>query len=234
LPAQQLVVYAQNHDQVGNRQGGERLSALVPFEALKVAAAAVIFSPFIPMLFMGEEFGEESPFLYFMSFSDNKLIENVRQGRKNEFKAFGWKGEPADPYDQATFQRCKLRWDVLNVPAHKTLFLFYQHIISLRKNIPALSCRKFDDFLDVKVFEEQKMLKILRRQRASEIKIILNFSHSANSLAWNHLSESWKLILDTSDQLWLGPGRLLPDVLQGGETITINPLSLVCYERQQG
>jgi len=231
LPARKLVVCSQNHDQVGNRMNGERLSSLVSYEALKLAAATVIFSPFIPLLLMGEEYGEESPFLYFMSFSDKGLVEAVRQGRKNEFKEFGWKGDPADPYDPQTFDRCKLRWEELNVAAHKTLFHFYQHILSLRKNIPALFSCGPQDILETKVLEEEKMLKVTRRHGTSEIKIFLNFNRSQIPFSWNHPGESWKLILDSSDQRWLGPGRAMPELLRDQENLSINPLSGVCYER---
>jgi len=233
LHASQLVVFSQNHDQVGNRQCGERLPALVSFEALKLAAATVMFSPFIPLLFMGEEYGEESPFLYFMSFFDKGLVEAVRQGRKYEFKAFGWRGVGIDPYEPETFRRCKLCWEELNVPVHKTLQLFYQHIITMRKNTPALLCRPSQDFLEIKALEEKKMLKVTRRHKENEIKIFLNFNRSANTFPWNRPNESWKLILDTSDHRWLGPGQSLPDQLEGEENISINPLSCVCYERNR-
>src|SRR5205823_6336887 len=93
----QFVVCAQNHDQVGNRMNGERLAALVPREKLRLAAAAVILSPFIPMLFMGEEYGETAPWQYFTSHGDPDLIEAVRRGRREEFEEFEWEGEPPDP-----------------------------------------------------------------------------------------------------------------------------------------
>ena len=92
--ADQLVVFSQNHDQVGNRMLGERLSSLVDFESLKLAAGVVLLSPFIPLLFMGEEYGETAPFLYFISHSDPALIEAVRKGRKEEFKEFTWVEDP--------------------------------------------------------------------------------------------------------------------------------------------
>src|SRR3990172_2890134 len=107
-PDRQFVVFCQNHDQVGNRMLGERLSTLVSFEALKLAAAAVILSPYIPMLFMGEEYGEESPFLYFISHMDKDLINAVREGRKADFRSFQWSGEPPDPQSEDTFNRSKL------------------------------------------------------------------------------------------------------------------------------
>jgi maltooligosyltrehalose trehalohydrolase len=99
------VVFSQNHDQVGNRMLGDRLGRRVSFEDLKLAAAAVILAPHIPLLFMGEEYGETAPFLYFVSHSDADLVVAVRRGRKEEFADFAWQGEPADPQAEETFLR---------------------------------------------------------------------------------------------------------------------------------
>ena len=96
-PLSQFIVYSQNHDQVGNRAGGERLSTLVPREALKVAAAACLLAPNIPLLFMGEEYGETAPFQYFTDHGDPALVEAVRKGRRAEFASFAWEGEVARP-----------------------------------------------------------------------------------------------------------------------------------------
>src|SRR4029077_7380139 len=93
----QFVVFAQNHDQVGNRAMGERLSSLVPLEALKVAAAACLLAPNIPLLFMGEEYGETAPFQFFPDPGDPALAEAVRKGRRAEFASSAWEGEVPDP-----------------------------------------------------------------------------------------------------------------------------------------
>ena len=104
IPAERFIVFAQNHDQVGNRLLGDRLNQTVAFEDLKLVAGLVILSPFIPMLFMGEEYGETAPFQYFSHFSDEQLVEAVREGRRREFAAFAWQGEVPDPHDEATFE----------------------------------------------------------------------------------------------------------------------------------
>jgi maltooligosyltrehalose trehalohydrolase len=88
-----FVVCCQNHDQVGNRARGERLSSLFDWESLKLAAGLVLLSPHIPLLFMGEEYNETAPFLYFVSHGDPALIEAVRRGRREEFARFTWEGE---------------------------------------------------------------------------------------------------------------------------------------------
>jgi len=117
-----FVVAAQNHDQVGNRMLGDRLAAIVSPEKLRVAAAAIILSPFLPMLFMGEEYGEEAPFQYFTSHSDRDLIEAVRKGRREEFEDFAWEGEAPDQHDTETFNRSKLRWDLIERDEHLSLW----------------------------------------------------------------------------------------------------------------
>jgi maltooligosyltrehalose trehalohydrolase len=108
FPYNKFIVFSQNHDQVGNRMRGDRLSTLVPFEALKLAAGIVLLSPNVPLLFMGEEYGEQAPFQYFVSHSVQELVEAVRIGRKEEFAGFGWQDELPDPQDEATFSHSKI------------------------------------------------------------------------------------------------------------------------------
>ena len=103
VPAYGFVVFSQNHDQVGNRAMGDRLSSTLSLEKLKLAAGTVILSPCIPLFFMGEEYGETAPFLYFVSHNDETLIDAVRKGRQREFASFSWKGEPPDPQSEETF-----------------------------------------------------------------------------------------------------------------------------------
>ncbi|MEM6450680.1 MAG: malto-oligosyltrehalose trehalohydrolase [Cyanobacteria bacterium P01_D01_bin.105] len=114
LPSEKFVVCSQNHDQVGNRMTGDRFSTLISFESQKLAAGATLLSPYIPLLFMGEEYGENAPFLYFVDHTDKGLIEAVRKGRTEEFRAFHSKGTPPDPAGLETFQRSVLRWPTLS------------------------------------------------------------------------------------------------------------------------
>ena len=136
--ARQFVVFSQNHDQVGNRVDAKRLSSLVSFDALKLAAGAVILSPFIPLLFMGQEYGEKSRFHYFVSHSDADLINAVRKGRKEEFLSFGLKEDYSDPQDENTFFQSKITWNRREEGEHRVLLAFYAELIGLRKRIPAL------------------------------------------------------------------------------------------------
>jgi len=135
VPATALLGYAQDHDQVGNRAFGERTSHLLSPGLLKVAAALVLTAPFVPMLFMGEEWGATTPWQYFTDHDDPGLAEAVRKGRRAEFRAFGWDDVP-DPQDLATFHRSKLDW--AEVGAHADLLDWHRALIALRRNEPGL------------------------------------------------------------------------------------------------
>lgn len=113
---------------------GERSAALYSPNMLKLIAAAVFSAPFVPMLFMGEEWGSEDPFLYFVSHGDPELVEQVRKGRKDEFAAMHSEGEAPDPQSEETFNKSKLKWNLRTESKYATLFEFYKALISLRKN----------------------------------------------------------------------------------------------------
>jgi maltooligosyltrehalose trehalohydrolase len=138
VPRQRFVVAAQNHDQIGNRPNGERLASLVPPDRVRLAAALVLLSPYIPLLFMGEEYGETAPFLYFVEHGDPALIEAVRAGRQREFEAIGKAGEQVDPQARETFERAKLDWHRRTHGAGAQLRQLYTDLLALRKEEPAL------------------------------------------------------------------------------------------------
>jgi maltooligosyltrehalose trehalohydrolase len=214
IPADRFVVFDQNHDQIGNRVQGERLSELIPYEALKLAAGAVLLSPFIPLLFMGEEYGEEAPFLYFVSHNDPGLIEAVRQGRKEEFRKFQWLGEPPDPQSKKTFLRSKISWDTREKGHHRALLELYKTLICLRREIPALS-HLDKESLDVCGLEEDRVVFLRRWTDRCQVHCLFNFNRSDVSLHSEKPKTGWKKILDSADALWNGPGTLLPDTLRG-------------------
>ncbi|HZD18776.1 MAG TPA: malto-oligosyltrehalose trehalohydrolase, partial [Actinomycetota bacterium] len=141
VPPVRLVVYAQNHDQVGNRPRGRRLGRLLDEEQRKLASGLVLLSPFIPLLFMGEEYGEPSPFHYFVSHSDPELVESVRRGRLEELSHFAWPEEPPDPQDERTFLSSKLRWDLRTEGEHAALLALHRELLRLRRSEPALAAR---------------------------------------------------------------------------------------------
>jgi maltooligosyltrehalose trehalohydrolase len=138
VPRQRFVVASQNHDQIGNRPNGERLPSLLPEECLRLAAALVVLSPYIPLLFMGEEYGETAPFLYFIEHGDPELIEAVRAGRKREFEAIGKVDLNIDPQAEETFERCKLDWSRRESESGARLLALYRDLLALRREEPAL------------------------------------------------------------------------------------------------
>ncbi|MFP4310396.1 MAG: malto-oligosyltrehalose trehalohydrolase [Nitriliruptoraceae bacterium] len=146
LPYDRFVVCVQNHDQVGNRMLGERLTALTDTAGLEVAAAIVLTCPFVPMLFMGEEYAEAAPFQYFTSHTGAALIEAVRTGRREEFAAFAWQGEAPDPQDEATFARSTLDLALARDGGeHEAMFALYRDLIALRRALPVLTDPAGDD-----------------------------------------------------------------------------------------
>lgn len=137
--------YLQTHDQVGNRAMGDRTSASMSNELLKVGAALVMTSPFIPMLFQGEEWGATAPFLYFTDHGDPELGKAVREGRRREFAGFGWApNDIPDPQDPATFERSKLDWSELEDQRHADLLEWHKRLIDLRRHTPDLSDGRMD------------------------------------------------------------------------------------------
>jgi maltooligosyltrehalose trehalohydrolase len=132
IAADQLVVCAQNHDQIGNRAQGERLSMMVGTPQLKAIAALTLLSPFVPMLFQGEEWGATTPFLYFTDHENAELGRLVAQGRSREFDGFRWQGAVPNPQEPATFEHSKLKWSELKQPAHAELYEWHRRLIQLR------------------------------------------------------------------------------------------------------
>jgi len=138
LPRERFVVAIQNHDQVGNRATGERLSTLVQPEVQRATAALLLLSPYVPLIFMGDEYGETNPFQYFISHSDDGLVEAVRNGRREEFATFGWGDAVPDPQDEATFRCSVLERSRAEVMPHAGLLALYRDLLTLRAGHRAL------------------------------------------------------------------------------------------------
>jgi len=181
LPAGKFVVFAQNHDQVGNRRLGDRLARLASFESLKLAAGVVLLSPFLPLLFMGEEYGEVAPFLYFVHHGDDALIEAVRIGRKEEFAAFGWNGEIPDPQDEETFLRSRPDPALRKSGNHALLLELHRELIRIRKIDPVLSLTDREG-MEVIPFEKETALVVLRRSGNAQAAAVFHFGDAPATL----------------------------------------------------
>lgn len=145
LPGHRFLAYIQNHDQVGNRARGERIEHLAGMRRARVAAALVMGSPFIPMIFQGEEWGASAPFQYFTDFPDAALGRAVRDGRRKEFAAFGWDpAEVPDPQDVRTFERSRLDWQEREQAPHRELLDWYRSLTRLRRTLPALAAGRLE------------------------------------------------------------------------------------------
>jgi len=235
VPAEKFVVFAQNHDQVGNRMLGERLSQLVPFEELKLAAGVVLLSPFMPLLFMGEEYGETAPFQYFVSHSDAALVEAVRRGRRQEFEAFEWKDELPDPQDEGTFLRAKLNRSLRGEGHHAVLYEFYKELFRLRRTVAGLANLSKEQ-MEVMGYEGDQVLLLRRWSRNSEAFAVFNFGDGEATVALEVTEGRWRKLLDSADERWQGEGSSLPQMLrlEGEPTLALGPVSLVLFAKENG
>ncbi len=230
VSGEHFVVFTQNHDQIGNRMNGERLGQLLDFEAMKVAAGVTLLSPFLPFIFMGEEYGEISPFQYFVSHQDSQLIEAVRQGRRNDFKSFRWDADPPDPQDSTTFQRSQLHWELRKSGRHKQLLDLYAELLGVRKRFAALSNSDMS-CVEATVLENEKALLLHRWKGRDEILACFNFGKDAARVTISLPQASWTKVLNSRDQRWGGAGASLPECLAPAahRSILIEPLSFALY-----
>jgi maltooligosyltrehalose trehalohydrolase len=230
--ASQFVVCAQDHDQVGNRARSDRLSTLVPFEALKLAAGTVILSPFLPLLFMGEEYGERAPFLYFISHGDPALVEAVRKGRREEFAAFAWAGELPDPQSEETLARSRIRPELYAEGEGAALKAFYRELLRLRRAWAPLAEPDLETQV-VESLEAERALVVRRRKGDEEILGLLHFQAAPAGVTLDFAPGDWRKLLDSADTRWAGPGVSLPDPIHstGRATFSLAPWSVAVYGR---
>jgi len=202
---------------------GERLGHLVSFEDLKLAAAAAILSPHVPMLFMGEEYAELAPFQYFVSHSDPGLVDAVRRGRQQEFAAFGFQDEALDPQAEETFLRCKLNHELRGKGRHALLLDFYRELLRLRREVRALASLNKHE-MNVTSEEEGKVLLVSRWHEDERTLLVLCFSESEVAVRLPEPAVSWKKLMDSADKVWDGPGS-------ASSSKTSRPRSAVLYKQ---
>jgi maltooligosyltrehalose trehalohydrolase len=220
VASDRLVVFTQNHDQVGNRMRGERLEARVGFEAAKLAAGLVLLSPFVPLLFMGEEYGETAPFLYFTSHTDPDLAAAVREGRRREFSELRWQGEPPDPQSEETFLASKLRWDLRLRPRHRELLAWYRELLALRRAHPSLGSSCAPAVLEIAMPESGGLLR-LRRGRGGragdshETLVLANLDPEPRADTLPVDRRTWERVVDAGEKRFGGAGASSPRQLEG-------------------
>jgi maltooligosyltrehalose trehalohydrolase len=209
---------------------GERLSKLVSFEGLKLAAGVLLLSPYIPLLFMGEEYGERSPFYYFVSHSDPLLLDAVRKGRREEFSGFS--GNPPDPGVEQTFLDSKLHWETRDTGNHRYLLDLYRQLLRWRRELPCLSSGDSENTL-VYALENEMVVLMHRWKGAYRLLCIFNFNRSDVQLKPSLPEGEWIRKLDSSDTGWNGPGSLLPEKLKGDESVTLRGHSFAVFSMEK-
>jgi maltooligosyltrehalose trehalohydrolase len=197
LAPERFVVFAQNHDQIGNRPLGDRLITMIPPERYGLVAALVILSPDIPLLFMGEEYGETAPFPYFVDHSDPDLLEAVRVGRAHEFEDIANARELFDPSDPATFVAARLDHSLLVEPHHRELFDLYRRLITLRRTTPAL---RRSSRSHARAWSEGRVLCLVRSHEEGDVAILYNLGPAGESVSLPH--GSWHDVFETNE--WPG------------------------------
>ena len=229
LPRQRFIVCSQNHDQVGNRPLGERLAALVPPDRQRLAAALVLLSPYIPLLLMGEEYGETAPFLYFIHHGDPALAESVREGRKREYDEIGRLEHQVDPQSEQTFERSRITWSQRD-GAGAPLLSLYTDLLALRREEHVLRPGEGVTLLEQGDGWFTAMRRMLMRHDAFDevrdqraVWCAFNVSERTSQLpvdgdpAWG-----WRLRLSTDAEGYGGSGVATPVVHAAG---TIPPVS---------
>lgn len=213
LSGHRFLAYIQNHDQIGNRAQGERLNHLVSVGRLKIAAALVFTSPFVPMIFQGEEWAASSPFQYFTNHPEPELANAVREGRRREFAAFGWKPEEVpDPQALETFQRSKLIWDEINSGDHAGILDWHQKLIQLRRAEPGLTDGVREN-VAVSFNESEKWLVLER----GNLLVACNLGSEARDIP---VEGQFEVLLQSTNEIALSVGK-----------VTLEPDSVVVLKR---
>ncbi len=222
----QFVVFVQNHDQVGNRPFGKRLGQRITFAQRKLAAATVLLSPFIPLLFMGEEYGEPNPFLYMTDHSDAALVAAVRAGRRADFGHRDWEAEDAAPDPQAdeTLARSRVQIglhldDTLEMAEHQGLHAAYRTLIALRRQFPVITDP--DAERTVIALEAERILRLHARSSEGETFAILHFADGPAALDLPWPAGEWTRRFDASEARFSGRGASGPDLVKSGGMVKL-------------
>ena len=239
-----FITFVQNHDQIGNRAQGERLPQLASPAQVRLAAGALLLSPFIPLLFMGEEYGEPNPFLYFVSHHSPELLDAVRNGRRDEFKAFAWAGEVPDPGAEETFARSRLSRP--DGEPHRQLHALHAELLRARRNArlagaePAVADDADAGWITL-LYESEDTDETDGTDGAATAApaardahlVVLNF-HDAPRTVPLPASGSWELVLSTEDERFGGAGGAQRTIGGGTEPAVAAPAHAALLYRRIG
>ena len=231
VPGHRLVTCIQNHDQVGNRAAGERLTTLVPPELVRVAIVLFLASPTTPMLWMGEEYGETSPFQFFTSHPETELGQAVSQGRREEFADFSsWSADDVpDPQDPATFQRSKLDWSRADTPQGQARRALWRDLLRLRREVPALGKGRRDL---VTVHRADQEVLVVERRGEDGGAVIVAACLGAQGAGVTLPAGSWRVLLDSEDDTYGGRNRATVDGSTGAPALHLAPAAAAVVTRE--
>lgn len=255
LPSEKFVVCSQNHDQVGNRMMGDRFSTLLSFKAQKIAASLTLLSPYIPLLFMGEEYGENAPFLYFVDHGDPYLIAAVRAGRKEEFKAFHGEGAPPDPAGLESFEKSTLNWptdrdsaqgatyasdwkpEKGNTPDQQAKLLkLYRRLIEVRKECKIMNTSKPSDITTHTTNDLLSYRRTLDDPTVGDLLCVINFGEQPHKIGLPLGKQTWRQKISSLDAEWsadpLPATEQLPETLtaETTPTVAVPAMSLTLFQ----
>lgn len=230
-PPCQFVVFSQNHDQVGNRMRGERPGEHLSISQLKLAAATVLLSPYVPLLFMGEEYAESAPFPYFISHGDAELVESVRLGRLEEFASLDGQGTPPDPQSEITFFSAKADQEQCQQGEQRVIFDFYRELIRLRKKTAPFANLSRKN-MQVVACEEEQLLVVNRSVENDMLCCLFNYSDQVQVVSPAVAGGTMSVILDSTG--YLLPGNSVTVHTNSPETfLTLAPYGVIVYKKEK-
>lgn len=201
LPAEKLVVFMQNHDQIGNRLNGDRLTRTLSLAQIRLAIGLMLCSPYIPLIFMGEEYGETAPFLYFISHQNEALIQSVRKGRCREFALD--ETDVPDPQALDTFLNSKLCHSLKFKKNHTNLWNYYKTLIAIRKEMNGFYGLKQKETCSY-VIEDNNALEIQGSSGKNSFTILANFTNQLIDYSSNFTPNGWNLLINSAEKKWAG------------------------------
>jgi maltooligosyltrehalose trehalohydrolase len=224
LPGQRFVVFSQNHDQIGNRALGDRLTTIVDGPRARLATAATLLAPFVPLLFMGEEYGETNPFPYFVDHTDPALIEAVRRGRRAEFPHFAGGPQPPDPATEPTFASARLAWSRRDEQPHTRILEWHRALLALRGTRPALQLLE-PAATRTQVYERERVLAVTRAAATDTVLFVLGFGYEPRTVGVEMSAGSWTVLLDSQDDARGAGSFVIGD--EGSCVIPVPPASVL-------